>query len=185
VASVQLDHFEVVASTNVPGLDLVGTGDSFHGVVLDLIIGQSNTQGAVHVAQTGSDTLVVGIVETVVVKGLTSGGVEGVTNAELEAGEVRGLVHDHVAPACGRSSAEGVGHASLAECVSKRVGDASEVLGSDVGLTTEVQTAPCVALQTQGGVTTEQTIALARVAVTQRETGFDLENSLQTVAQVF
>src|SRR5690606_25466493 len=46
-------------------------------------------------------------------------------------------------------------------------------------------TAPCVALQTQGGVTTEQTVALTGGAVTQREAGLDLENGLQAIAQIF
>src|SRR5690606_39115580 len=112
-AQVQLDDFEVVAQTDVPGLDLVGASQGVHGVVLDLIVGQSDAQGAVGVTQTSGDALVVGIDDVVDIPALAARGVEGVANAELEAGEVGGLVHDHVVPTGGGSRAEGVGHASL------------------------------------------------------------------------
>src|SRR5690606_36164495 len=63
--------------------------------------------------------------------------------------------------------------------------DASEVLRSQVGLATEVQLTPAVALQANGSLTTEQAAALRRITVVGRETAFQGEDSLQAIAQVF
>src|SRR3546814_1790691 len=61
----------------------------------------------------------------------------------------------------------------------------TEVLRGDVGLATEVQTAPAVALQADGGLATEQAATLGRLAVTRIETAFQLEHGLQAVTQIF
>src|SRR5690606_24101132 len=76
---------------------------------------------------------------------------ERVANAELEAAVGRGLVHDHVVPTNGVHGAHAHADVGLAEAGAERI-DRAEVLRGDVGLTTEVQTAPAVALQTDGGV---------------------------------
>src|SRR3546814_390161 len=64
-------------------------------------------------------------------------------------------------------------------------GYVAKVFGRDVGLTTQVQTAPAVALQTDGQVTTEQTATLCRFTSRAVVAAFQLENSLQAVAQIF
>src|SRR5690606_18881758 len=74
---------------------------------------------------------------------------------------------------------------SRSDRVSERAGDAGEVLGSDVGLTAQIQAAPCIALQTEGGLTAEQAFVLTVVTVTEIEARLDLEDGLQAVTQVF
>src|SRR5690606_38989088 len=71
----------------------------------------------------------------------------------------------------------------LAEAGAERC-DRAEVLRGDVGLTTEVQTSPAVALQTDGGLATEQASTLGRRAVTRVETAFQLQQRLQAVTQL-
>src|SRR5690606_32116045 len=156
-----------------------------------LLVRQSNRQRTVAVADTGGDTttVAVGFVQVVyavdVKRGtLSAVGVEGVTNTELEAGEVRGLVHDHVVPTDGVNRTEGGTDVGLAETLSERI-DGAEVLGADVGLTTDVELTPGVATQAEGGVTTEQTTTLLLVTGAEVEAAFDLENSLQAVTHIF
>src|SRR5690606_31378497 len=112
-------------------------------------------------------------------------GVEGVTNAELEAGEVRGLVHDHVVVTNGVSSCESSTDVSLVETTAEWIGYAWQVLGGDVSLTTEVQLTPAVTSQTQSGLTTEQTVTLLVGTGTQIETAFQNEHSTQAITQIF
>ncbi|MNR22313.1 hypothetical protein D3C85_1392600 [compost metagenome] len=73
---------------------------------------------------------------------------------------------------------------SLTEASAERV-DRAEVLRRDVGLATEVQLAPAVAGQTDGGLTTEQAAVLSRLAIARIKARFQLENSAQAVTQVF
>src|SRR5690606_19028485 len=118
---------------------------------------QSSTDGAVCIAQAGRDALVVVFVDTVNIPILGAVGIEGVTNAELEAREVGGLIHDHVVPTDGVSRTEGSADVGLAEAGAEGAGYVSKVLGRDVGLAAQIQTAPAVALQADGGMTTKHT----------------------------
>src|SRR5690606_27072179 len=105
--SVDLHNFEVVSCTELPCTDVnvVARGGQTitrSGADALLLVRQSNGQGAVGITQTGGDTttVAVGFVQVInavdVKRGtLSAVGVEGVTNAELEAREVGGLVHDH------------------------------------------------------------------------------------------
>ncbi|CFP68912.1 Uncharacterised protein [Bordetella pertussis] len=72
----------------------------------------------------------------------------------------------------------------MTEASAERI-DRAEVLRGDVGLATEVQTAPAFALQTDGGLATEQAAVLGRVTVARVEARFQLEHSLQAVTQIF
>src|SRR5690606_32792210 len=110
--------------------------------------------------------------------------VERVADAKLEAAVRRGLVHDHVVVANGVGSAQSHADVGLAKAGAERI-DRAEVLRRDVGLTTEVQTAPAFALQTDRGLTTEQATALSGVAVARVEAAFELEHGLQAVTQIF
>src|SRR5690606_34518866 len=158
-------------TADVPGLDSVAashrsTNCSAVFTSLVLIVCQSNTDRAVSVTQTGSDTALVAL--QTIFRAYAVGdlvlfrtiGVEGVTNAELEAGEVRSLVHDHVVVTNGVSSCESSTDVSLVETTAEWIGYAWQVLGGDVSLTTEVQLTPAVTSQTQSGLTTEQTVTL-------------------------
>src|SRR5690606_22115868 len=164
---------------------------------LDLIIGQGCSEGAIGVANTGGDRLLVRVlafvrllgassvvVGNVLVPRLSAVSIERVTDAKLEASEVRGLVHDHVIVANSVHSSEGRAHVGLIEAQTERI-NGTEVLGTDVGLTTEVQLTPSIASQTQSSLTTEQTITLTMSTTTQIEAAFQLEHSAQAVAQIF
>ncbi|MOA16337.1 hypothetical protein D3C78_1365480 [compost metagenome] len=94
------------------------------------------------------------------------------------------MVHDHVVVADGVGRAQANADVGLAEAGAERV-DRAEVLRRDVGLATEVQLAPAVAGQTDGGLTTEQAAVLSRLAVTRIKARFQLENSAQAVTQIF
>src|SRR5690606_2091047 len=206
-SQVQLHDFEVVSQTQAVSLHVVGFANntanhrSFHTV-----IAQRNSQETVCVTQTGGDGLQVQVVQVasgrgdvggavttkgtavqdrlVVVPVLVAVSVERVTDAKLEAREVRGLVHDHVVVTVGVHCAERRTNVGLVEAHAERI-DRTEVLGSDVSLATEVELTPCVASQTESQVTTEQTVTLLVVASTQIEAAFSLEHSAQTVTQVF
>src|SRR5690606_12696687 len=187
VGQSQLHDFEVVRSA-----DRVHTRGGVNFVLsllvrsVQLIVRQSDVQGAVHVAQAGGDaTNVVGGTEAnaIGVAGVVVNA-ERVADAELEAAVRRGLVHDHVVVANGVGSAQANADVGLGEAGAERI-DRAEVLRRDVGLTTEVQTAPAVALQTDGGLTTEQTAALGGVTVAGAEAAFQLEHGLQAVTQIF
>src|SRR5690606_31775841 len=124
----------------------------------------SSTNRAVHITQTSSNALVIAIHLVIYIRKLRAISVEGVTNAELEAREVGGLVHNHVVPTNGISRTEDITRISLTEASTEGAGYVTKVLGSDVGLTTQVQTAPAVALQTDSSMTTKQT-ALRVIAI--------------------
>src|SRR5690606_26383819 len=186
VGQRELDHFEVVRSADAVrtrgGVDFV-----LQLVVagVQLVVRQSDVQRAIHVAQTGGDaTDVVGGAEADAIAAGAIINAERVANAELEAAVGRGLVHDHVVPANRVHRAEGHADVGLTEASAERI-DRAEVLRGDVGLTTEVQTAPAVALQTDGGLTAEQAAALGGVTVAGVETAFQLEHGLQAVTQIF
>src|SRR5690606_20123954 len=207
-SQVSLDDFEVVGSAQVPCLDGrvlatvnssgvadnrttqgVGTNTGravFSSSTLDLerVVRQSNSQGAVCVAKTGRDGTLVGVISARFFPLLAAVNVERVADAELEAREVRGLIHDHVVIANRVHSGESCAHVGLSKAQTERI-DGAEVLRANVGLTTEVQLTPSVASQTQSGLTTEQAVTLSVFAGTQIEAAFQLEHSAQAVAQIF
>src|SRR5690606_6356320 len=143
---------------------------------------QGNVQRAVDVTQTGGDGA--RVVGGAVAAARVVVSVERVANAKLEAAVRRGLVHDHVVVANRVGGAQADADVGLGEAGAERV-DRAEVLRRDVGLATEVQTAPAVALQTDGGLTTEQAAALGGVTVGGAEAAFQLEHGLQAVTQIF
>src|SRR5690606_27286845 len=184
---VQLHDFEVVATSQVPGLDLGGVDFS-----VELVVAGTNSQGAVSVQQSSGDQLDVAVGggrhadgRTLDVPVVSSVGVKGVTHTEAEAGEVRRRVGDHVVGADRRHGGEGATNVGFFESVAEGAGYAAQPLGSEVGLTTQLEGTPVVALQTQGGLTTEQTAALSGLTSTQGVAAFQLEDGAQTVAQVF
>src|SRR5690606_35066057 len=107
-----------------------------------------------------------------------------ITNTRLEAAERRGLVHDHVVIANRVSSAKRGTHGGAQVAQRERI-DVSKVLRSDVRLAAQIQLTPRFATQTDGGLTTEQAIALLAVTVAGAETAFQHEHSLQAITQVF
>src|SRR5690606_25761875 len=205
-SQMQLHDFEVVSQTEVVGPDVfgVGAGDRalnntrirVHSVrtsndiggSLHAIIRQSHSQRAVSVTQTSGPGLAVQVivVETALVgvPVLRTVSVERVANTKLEAREIRGLVHDHVVETGGVSCRERGTHVGLVEAQTERI-DSAEVLGSDVGLTAEVDLTPGVATQTERSVTTEQATALSGVTGVETEATFELEHGLQAVTQIF
>src|SRR5690606_5113835 len=148
-----------------------------------LVIRQSDIQRAVVVTHTsGHCTAVIASFEFARTVYIIH--VERVTDTGLETAPGRGLIHHHVVVANRVSGAERRTHGGVQ--VAEREGiNAREVLRSDVGLTTQVQTAPAFALQTDGGLTTKQAITLAAVTVAGAETAFQHEHSLQAITQIF
>ena len=95
------------------------------------------------------------------------------------------MVHDHVVVTNGVSGCECATDVSLVKAAAERISNSAQVLGSDVGLTTEVQLTPAVTSQTQSGLTTEQTTTLSRVTSTQIKAAFQNEHSAQAITQIF
>src|SRR5690606_29318931 len=158
------------------------------GGSLHAVIRQTHSQRAVSVTQTSGPGLAVQVivVETALVgvPVLRTVSVERVANTKLEAREIRGLVHDHVVETGGVSCRERGTHVGLVEAQTERI-DSAEVLGSDVGLTAEVDLTPGVATQTERSVTTEQATALSGVTGVETEASCGLEPGLRTVTQIF
>ncbi|KAG0933558.1 hypothetical protein G6F31_016290 [Rhizopus arrhizus] len=129
-AQRQLHDFTVVRTGDRPRLGR-GIGVQLVGGV-QLVIRQRDVHRAVDVAQAGRDGAgVVGGLEA----GLRGGGVsrvERVADAELEAAERRGLIHDHVVVAVRVGGAQSHADVSLTEASAERV-DRAEVLRRDVG----------------------------------------------------
>src|SRR5690606_35852940 len=89
--------------------------------------------------------------------------VEGVANAKAEAGERRRDVRDHVVNTNRTHRSECLANGGLAERIAERAGDATEVGGSHVVLTTSLEGTPGVAFQTEPGFTTEHAARLSVV----------------------
>src|SRR3546814_16394451 len=82
------------------------------------------------------------IVFAVYVIRLCAVGIERIADAKLEAGEVGGLVHDPVVPTGGVGRTKGSTNVGLTEASPERAGYVPTVLGSALGLTTHLPSAP-------------------------------------------
>ncbi|MNI58724.1 hypothetical protein D3C73_1138490 [compost metagenome] len=149
-----------------------------------MVVRQRNVQRALHVAQAGGDAArVVGGAEARLV-GVRVVRVERVTDPEFKAIHRRRAVHDHVVPAHGVGRAETQAQVGLGIAGVEGV-DVGQVVRADRGLAAEVQLAPGVVGQADGGLATEQAARLAALAVGGVKAAFQLEDGAQPIAQIF
>src|SRR5690606_17204598 len=93
--------------------------------------------------------------------------------------------HDHVVVAnAGHGTEVGAGFGQT-KIGTKGADYAGQVLGCNVGLTTEIELTPGIGLQTDSSLTTEHTVALARLTSTEAESVFENEYGLQAITQIF
>src|SRR5690606_38994685 len=83
---INLDSFEVVAGSQVPGANIHAFAVNFGRT--ELVIRQSSSQRTVGVAQTGGQSASVALVAVLLFELLRTFSIEGVANTKLEAREV-------------------------------------------------------------------------------------------------
>ncbi|MNS61104.1 hypothetical protein D3C72_941210 [compost metagenome] len=183
----QLHDFKVVRTADDVFLD-ASRALAADAIVcrIEAVIGRSQVQGAVHVLHANGQHAVVVAGGEAGLRGVADGviGAERIADAGLEAAQAGGLIQHHVVQAHRVGAAERRAHVGGVVADRERV-DRTEVLRRQVRLTTEFQTAPGIAVQAHGGLTTEQAAVLRRLAVHGTEAAFQGEHGAQAVAQIF
>ena len=149
-----------------------------------LVVRQRDVERALDVAQAGRDAAgIVGGAEAGLVRvGVVR--VERIAHAHLEAVHRGRAVHDHVVPAHGVGGAEAQAQVGLRVAGVEGV-DVGEVVRADGGLASELQRAPGVVGQPDGGLAAEQPAGLSALPVGGVEAAFQLEHGAQAVSEVF